>query len=263
VSKLQDYHTHTAASPDGHHTLLDMALAAQAAGVTELAVTEHMDYGCQAEWKSRCRCAGADEYDSVREHVYVTLVRGVELGQGHHEPEESGAFLDEYRPEFVIGSLHNLLCKIDFYYMTYTCADSAQELLRLYVEELFDMAAWGRFDVVGHLTYPLRYMPQKLGVSFKPYYHRFADLFRLLRDNGKGIEVNVSGLSHPLNAASPDLPLLKLYKECGGEIVTVGSDAHYADRVGKHIGDGYSLLKSAGFDYVSSFAGGALRFVTI
>jgi len=77
-----------------------------------------------------------------------------------------------------------------------------------------------------------------------------------------GIELNVSGLDKPEQnyRAHPDLPLLKLYRDCGGGIITVGSDAHKAARVGANVQAGYALLRKAGFSHVSRFVGGKLSF---
>lgn len=51
----------------------------------------------------------------------------------------------------------------------------------------------------------------------------------------------------------PSLSLLKLYKECSGEIITIGSDAHYLKHVGLTSIHGMQLLKEAGFKYFTTF----------
>ena len=254
-----DYHTHTRASFDGTASLAEMARAAVEAGLTEVAVTDHCDFGGQQP--GAIDPLPPLEFDRIS--LPITLVRGAEIGQPHHEPEAANAFLDSYRPEFTIGSLHNLRGQMDFYYMTYNSAEAARALVRDYVAELFELVRWGRFSVLGHLTYPVRYIPPELKADFAPHWADCEELFRKLIQKGIGIELNVSGLARPGQRPYPDLPLLRLYRQTGGEIVTIGSDAHSPQTIGQHIDDGLALLRQAGFRAVAGFSGGKLRFEPI
>ncbi|MPN15026.1 hypothetical protein SDC9_162355 [bioreactor metagenome] len=78
-------------------------------------------------------------------------------------------------------------------------------------------------------------------------------MFKILREKGRGIELNTSGMRQKLGEPMPPVSLLKLYRDCGGEIVTVGSDAHRSCDVGKGIPQGYDMLKEAGFSYVTIY----------
>jgi histidinol-phosphatase (PHP family) len=51
----------------------------------------------------------------------------------------------------------------------------------------------------------------------------------------------------------PSFDLLKLYKECGGEVITIGSDAHTSADIGAGIAEGQELLRAAGFMYFTVF----------
>ncbi|MCL2546317.1 MAG: histidinol-phosphatase HisJ family protein [Oscillospiraceae bacterium] len=259
---LYDYHTHTAASFDGRDSLDAMAQAARNAGVAELAITDHIDL-CGQKPESDCLVT-EKEFERVRAlYPDVSLVRGMELGQAHHDLSAADALMRDYQPEFTIGSLHNLKLALDFYFLTFNCAESAYEVLNLYVDELFELVAWGKFSVLGHLTYPLRYIPKELNIDFTRYYPRIVELFNVVIDKGLGIELNVAGMDRPEqgNRTHPDLPLLKLYRECGGEIITIGSDAHTADRVGANLQAGQALLREVGFTRLSRFTDGQLSFV--
>lgn len=55
--------------------------------------------------------------------------------------------------------------------------------------------------------------------------------------NGKGIEINTAGLRYGLNATNPSAEIVLRYRELGGEIITIGSDAHYS----RDIGSGFVL----------------------
>ena len=45
----------------------------------------------------------------------------------------------------------------------------------------------------------------------------------------------------------------EIQKRLGGEIVTVGSDAHRPSAAAAAVREGYELLKNCGFDYVTVF----------
>ena len=261
--RLMDYHTHSSCSPDGENTITELAFAAVRAGLTELAVTDHYDIGGDESWsgyydvtKYRAQLQDArEQLNAAHAADKLTLVSGVELGQGAHDPAKAQSLLDAYPYDFVIGSLHNLRGMKDFYFLPYENEAACYGLIQRYLDELLEIARMGRFDVLGHLTYPLRYMAGKhrLQVDFRPYEDRLRSLFTLLAQSGKGVEVNTSGLRGTLKKAMPDLWCLKLYRACGGEIVTVGSDAHTAGEVGVHVKDSYRLLQEAGFAHVCAF----------
>ena len=127
-----------------------------------------------------------------------------------------------------------------------------------YLEDVLRLARWGRFSVLGHLTLPLRYMNENLGeqMTFDGHYDQCREIFRALIESGCGIECNTNRGNVPL----PDAPLLKLYRETGGEIITIGSDAHSAEYVGCCVRETQALLRTCGFRYFCTFEGGKPTF---
>ena len=127
-----------------------------------------------------------------------------------------------------------------------------------YLEDVLRLARWGRFSVLGHLTLPLRYMNENLGeqMTFDGHYDQCREIFRALIESGCGIECNTNRGNVPL----PDAPLLKLYREMGGEIITIGSDAHSAEYVGCRVRETQALLRTCGFRYFCTFEGGKPTF---
>ena len=77
----------------------------------------------------------------------------------------------------------------------------------------------------------------------------FRSVFRALIENGCGIECNVNRGNTPL----PDAKWLRLYHELGGEIITIGTDAHTPEFVGMRARETQELLKSCGLNYVCTF----------
>ena len=120
------------------------------------------------------------------------------------------------------------------------------------------LARWGKFSVLGHLTLPLRYINENLGeeLTFDGHFDQCREIFRALIESGCGIECNTNRGHQPL----PDAPLLKLYREQGGEMITLGSDAHSAEYVGCCIRERQELLRQCGFRYFTTFEGGKPRF---
>jgi histidinol-phosphatase (PHP family) len=51
----------------------------------------------------------------------------------------------------------------------------------------------------------------------------------------------------------PNETLLRRYKELGGELITVGSDAHIPSDVGKDVDTACELLKEIGFRYITVY----------
>ena len=90
-------------------------------------------------------------------------------------------------------------------------------------------------------------------ISYRDYADELDRLFRLLIDNGKGIEINTAGWRYGMKGPHPEMSLLKRYRKLGGEIVTVGSDSHSAQALGYRLEDGYRYLQEAGFKYFSTF----------
>ena len=106
----------------------------------------------------------------------------------------------------------------------------AREQIADYLTLVLETAKWGKFSVLGHLTLPLRYMNENHGMhmSFDGFEDEVAQVFRALIENGCGIECNVNRGNTPL----PDAKWLRLYHELGGEIITIGTDAHTPEFVG-------------------------------
>lgn len=246
-----DAHTHSHHSLDGRDDILLLAQGALRSGLSALCVTDHYD-----TWSDFDPDAYWSEYKRARPLVSdpLDLLFGVELGEGHTASQRAEALLDAVPFDFVLGSLHCLRDKPDFHDLHYESVDQCRALIERYLDELLEMIAWGRFDVLGHLTYPLRYMAgrENIAVDFLFCEDRLRAIFRALIESDLGMEVNVSGLRRN-SFVMPDLHLLKLYRQCGGKIVTVGSDAHTAMDIGSHIVDGYALLREAGFSHVSVF----------
>lgn len=259
---LYDFHIHSIYSDDAENTMAQMALAAAKAGLAGVCFTDHADLD-DINGKYNPLAWRKDEYFAAFEEAKAaagdkTALRlGLELGEATHYPEVAKAVAAEV-PDFIIGSVHNLSGMADFYCgraggedgEMYATPEACHALLERYIGELEDTARLGCFDVIGHIGYPLRYMrtlyPE---IGLEAWTERLAELFRTLAQSGKGIELNCSGLRQSLGETMPSRWLLALYRDMGGEMITLGSDAHRTQHLGSGLDEGKNLLLGLGFTH--------------
>lgn len=258
-----DIHTHSDNSFDAKNSVDAMCRAAIERGLYALAVTDH----CEAEYI----CCGEDcefgsfdhripqsirDINSAKEKYkhQLKLLCGLELGEPMHDPEQTRHALQYGEFDFILASVHNLRGCEDFYFLDYKTVD-VNAVLRQYFDELLETAGFEHFDSLSHLTYPLRYIVEREGYypDLTPFSNQIDAIFRLLADRKKALEINVSGLFKPIGRTLPDLPLVKRFRELGGEFVTIGSDAHSDDMVGKGIAQGVAIAQAAGFTHYTIY----------
>mgnify|MGYP002516106401 FL=1 len=131
----------------------------------------------------------------------------------------------------------------------------AEKLLYEYFNAIIEMLNWGNFDVLTHLTYPLRYFYSKsnLDIDLDKFKDQIDEILTLAAKKGKALEINTAALRQPLNKLSPEVDIIKRFKELGGKYVSVGSDAHYAEHLSADIDMAYSAALEAGFDSITFF----------
>ncbi len=270
---LADYHIHTLDNSfDGRYPMAEMAAAAASRGITQLCFTDHVDI--DRSWDGGCRFDKwcfimyepmREEFAEAKKLPGLPEVRlGMELGAANHYPEFAATLAAKPGLDFVIGSVHNLRGYTDFSFLPYDDPSAFPELLETYAREILEVAETRLCSVIGHIGYPQRYMAihgHDVPGLFQEDLYR--PVFRRLAELGVGIEVNTSGLRDVIGCTLPPLSFLRLYRECGGEIVTCGSDAHRREDVGRGIREGYELLRQAGFRYVATFRDRIPEFVKI
>lgn len=129
-----------------------------------------------------------------------------------------------------------------------------QDVFRSYYEELLEVVQWGHFDSLAHLGYPLRYLkPYNRTVDLAQIDDVFAEIMKSLVAQGKALELNTGGLRMEIEAFTPSNKYLQMYKDYGGEMITIGSDAECCNDIGCDIQAGLELLKSVGFKYFTVY----------
>lgn len=255
---LADCHTHSSCSPDASTPMIEMAKTAYAYGLDTLCLTDHCDLlsvegerTLEYDWSPvlEQRKEMLDAYGAK-----LDLPLGIEFGMGFLFPEASEKILSQPGLDFVIGSAHNLSQEAggrDFFMLPYETRDQCYEALDNYFQSMITLAAGQYYDVVGHIIYPLRYMrnrPFPLP-TLDRYKDQIHEILRLAAESGRGIEIN----TWKGQTLAQWLPVLRMYKEVGGEIITVGSDAHATVPIGKGVPESYQMMKDCGFRYVAVY----------
>lgn len=259
---LADYHIHSRVSPDAGDSMTALAEAALSAGLDEICFTDHVEPVVWGGTSLRERYdwgALAAEFDLARREMgdRIRLRLGIELGDACWAFTRTEELLEGAPPlDFIIGSVHMLSRRYegeDLYYFDPKTEVEALKGIADYLDQVKRLAEWGKFDVLGHLTLPLRYLNENRGwnLSMDGFEEEIREVFRILLDKGVGLEVNTNRGNTPL----PDGKWLRLYRDMGGEIVTLGTDAHGTEFVGRAIRERQELLRQCGFRRFCTFAG--------
>ncbi len=252
---------HSEHSFDSKVPVIDRCQQAVELGLAEICITDHLDfvpvdkgfgyYQPDAYFADVMRAR--EEYEGR-----VKLRAGVEIGEWHRYPTQAQAIVDAYPYDFIIGSLHFIGDDMAGLVLEppYFEGKSEVDAYEAYFTELLAMVRHGGFDVIGHID-----VPKRAGFSVYGDY-RCADfeepvraVLRAAIESGIGIEVNTGTARRPVGIPSPDVDVLTWYRELGGEILTIGSDAHRPDQMAHGFDVVPAMLATAGFTAVTCFEG--------
>lgn len=263
-----DMHMHTWFSTDSEACPRDMADEAVRKGLKTICFTDHFDKD-DLEWGEE----GIFDVDAYfvemqklqEEYAGKLNIRiGIELGLRTYLKDYYEELTKKYPFDFVIGSVHNVPYKKDAEgNILYT--DPASEKLftdrtdkeayRLMMETtLENVRTSDCFQTLGHLDYVVRYgKSREKEYSYTDYADIIDEILKLLIEKEKGLEVNSAGLKYGLPFAHPHPDVLKRYRELGGEIITIGADAHKPEHIAYDFAKAEEILKSCGFKYYTEF----------
>lgn len=272
---LADTHTHTRFSSDSGSEPIEMLAAAKAAGLSTLCFTDHMDLDFPGD--NTLFVFDTKEYfnellplkkQTAADGSMPKLLLGIELGLRPNRPDlraRMDALLAAHPFDFVIGSTH-VVDELDPYEQDYWKLPG-NRLLR-YFEDIFaNVAEHTCFDSLGHLDYIIRYLPDFVSLvkdyEVRDYMNLMEETLRILIARGQALEVNTAGLRKGLSFPHPKAEILTRYRELGGELVTLGSDAHTPSDVGADIKKCAALLKDSGFRYYAVYEGRKAKMVAL
>lgn len=265
---LADYHVHTEFSDDSTYPLEQVVRDAIALGLDEICITDHVDYGVKVDWNSRkeiCYRGGeplanvdypryVKEFERVR-HLYswkIPVNLGMEFGVQVHTIPQFEALFRRYPFDFILLSIHQAEDK-EFWTQDFQKGKSQQEYNERYYQEMLDVVqAYKNYSVLGHMDLIKRY--DQAGIypfeRVKPF---VAEILKTIIANGKGIELNTSARRYGLTDSMPSAELLRLYRDLGGSIITIGSDSHAPAHLGACLKEAQGQLKALGFQYICTY----------
>lgn len=263
-----DMHMHTWFSTDSEACPCDMADEAVRKGLKTICFTDHFDKD-DLEWGEE----GIFDVDAYfvemqklqEEYAGKLNIRiGIELGLRTYLKDYYEELTKKYPFDFVIGSVHNVPYKKDAEGNILYTDPAAEKLFtdrtdkeayRLMMETtLENVRTSDCFQTLGHLDYVVRYgKSREKEYSYTDYADIIDEILKLLIEKEKGLEVNSAGLKYGLPFVHPHPDVLKRYRELGGEIITIGADAHKPEHIAYDFAKAEEILKSCGFKYYTEF----------
>lgn len=262
---LVDCHVHSTFSPDAKDTIDSMCQAAVAAGLSEICFTDHV------EFEPRDEAFGYIRFEEYRKAIQqaaekwagvLRIGTGVEAGYQTGHTGQMEEFLAGRDFDFVLGSVH----WVDSLSLTGEVFDSygVEGAYRRYLENVLGAAKSGLFDALAHLDFIKRYAFEEYGrFPFEAFSSEIEAILKVIIDKGIALEINASGLRYPVRETLPGLETFRLYRQLGGELITVGSDAHRVKRLGSGILEAVDLVRAVGFRHIAVFHNRRPEFITI
>lgn len=230
-------------------------------GLEGIAFTDHLDYDFP-EYDGNFFDIDFDKYS---EHMDKTklkyssklkVLKGIEIGIQQHVIEKTIKVVESYNFDYVLASIH-LLDRLDPYKESFYASRKKNEAYERYLKEiLFMVKNISNYDNISHPEFIIRYAPYAdRSLLYADHSDLFDEIFKIIISAGKGMEVNTGSFKNFPNRITPayDINVLKRYRELGGEIVTLASDAHFTQYVGYKFDEFRSLILDAGFKYTTHF----------
>ena len=251
---MTDLHIHSAYSGDGHMPLDTICEHAIKAGLSTIAITDHVDW----DWPNHDISFDISDIEIYLSKIAKTanryegrlrVLKGIEIGLQSHLLDKTRAFIEDHDFDMVIASVH-LAGGMDPYDKEYFEGKSKEESFGLYYRTVLDLiSGYDAFDTLGHLDYVRRHSPYP--VTPKDDEMGLIDeILRVLAQKNKALEINTSGLRTDLNETLPSPGICRRFLSMGGQYLTFGSDAHTAE----NIGYGLSYVRERMGEDVSHFA---------
>lgn len=258
-----DLHIHTNASHDAEGSVAEFCRSAIEKGIKTIGITNHLDLDPGLE-----HC-GDYNHQAVLEEVErarktfgdsLQIVVGVEVSYQSEYENEIARALDAIKADFIMGSVH-MLGGADYIITEENGArnffrnkSDPQEVYGVYFQEVLRAVKFGYFDVLGHLDVIKRF-GETLFQPLRPneYYGEIRRIIEGLIKRNMALEVNTSGLHHLVKEIYPSPYILKLYRELGGTMLTLGSDAHNPGDIARGFDQAVKLITMEKFSYLTIF----------
>ncbi len=259
---LADMHLHSQNSHDSQCPVMDMARAQLERGVTVMAVTDHCDVGFGADLNMTSIEASVKEAQQAdAQMVDLQILIGIEIGGSFMNPQAGEAAARHLAYDVIVGSVHSIVDPISHKPLGLHGAkefseEYMYEYMGVYYDSMRTMIDVLDFDILAHMTYPIRYLTGRFGykVDLERLREKLDDILQTIIQRGIALEINTSSFDL-LNDTMPGRQLVQRYYDMGGYLVTLASDAHAADKAAKAFDEALAMLKEIGFENIYYYKG--------
>ena len=264
-----DYHLHTQFSADSEMTMDQLCQAAINKGLDEIAITDHhdIDYKDDTIEFLLDKDKYLKEIEKYQQKYKNKLVikKGIEIGLQPHILDECDNYLgDDF--DFVIASFHTAE-NADLYNGDFFIDYSQWEAYIQYLKTVLTVVKeYENYNVIGHLDIIRRYgdfETQPDLMQNKEAEKLITKILKVIIAKNKGLEVNTSGYRLDGVNPLPSFKILDLYYQLGGRILTIGSDSHSTEGIGKKFNYTIKKLKEIGFTKLATFNSMKVEFKKI
>ncbi len=261
-----DFHTHTSFSGDSETPMKKQIEKAIELGLEQICFTDHLDL----EYPEQYGYFDLEVEDYVKEVLLmkdkykdkIDIYLGIEFGLISEDrvANQYDKLANKYPFDFILGSTHIIQWE-DPYFPDYWEGKSAHQGIVEYFNTVLDnIRTYHNYDSLGHLDYIIRYasMPEhpRIGkdlvidhFEYKEYQDVLDEILGYLIKNDKALEVNTGGYKYGLGAPNPGHNVIKRYKEMGGDLITIGADAHKPEYLAYNFDKVKQLLGFVGYKY--------------
>ena len=253
--KIADMHTHSESSHDSVAGIEDMYEAESERGTCIFAVTDHFDTASFSDYDCFSPIKAAHEEVLRLNKDGKRILLGIEISEGFWYPDVSKQAIEMLDYDVIIGSVHLVrykdlsyaYSKIDFSILS---VDTVAEYVDAYFDDVLTMIDTVDFDVLAHLTNPLKYISgkYKIELDLTRYEVKIDKILQRIVEKGIALELNTSG-EFP-DIFIPSLSILKSYYDMGGRLLTLGSDAHVTANASRNFDRAICEIKKIGFDSI-------------
>ncbi|QNU65535.1 histidinol-phosphatase HisJ family protein [Ruminiclostridium herbifermentans] len=255
---MHDNHIHSNFSGDSDMEANSACQKALEMGLSGLVFTDHVDYDYPDFDESFL--INLDQYFNYFKQLQsnwkdkLDIRIGIEMGFQPHVIDEINKTINNYPFDFIINSVH-IIDHLDPYTGQYFIGKTQRQAYERYLQEILSsIVSYDNYDIIGHIGYVARYCKvEDKPLRYNDYAELLDQILRAVIEKGKGIELNTSGIRSDLHCSIPGLDTFKRYFELGGELITIGSDAHRTEHVGHSFKEAAEYLKEIGFKYVAHF----------
>jgi len=251
-----DMHIHTDASHDAKSPIDDICKEAIQKGIGVINISDHFTAkvpSMSLEGSISASVASV-RYANERYGDQLKIMSGIEIAESFWNPEVTLSIMEMFPYDSLTCSVHSVkkgstVWPIFRYNFSASPEDELYTVLDQYFEDTMESLKLVAPDILAHCTYPLRYITNKHGrkVDLTRHMPKYEEIFSYLIRHDIALEVNTAYTAEE-GLPERDLNVLRLYRQMGGKLLTLGSDAHVSTNVGHNFAIAEEQLRLIGFE---------------